>query len=307
MRFVEPILALCNMQTFTFFSSPLRCLLLGNLLLLLALSACDNDKPAPKPELALFSATPAVKPVTPIINEVSGIADSKINPGKLWAHEDSGRPLKLHLLNHDGTVIKKIHLKGTNNRDWEDMALAGSDIFIGDIGDNNRAYADYSFYQFPEPSAAVDTVKDSKRIRFKYPDGSRDAEAFLIDPVTKDIYIITKQDDPARIYKLTSPYDYNSVNAATLVGTLKYTGIVSAALAPDGKEILLKTYTSIYHYPLKAGETIPAALQQTFTQIPYQTEPQGEAIGFAADNSGFFTLSEKGLATEVQLYFYKRN
>ena len=304
MRTQAPFLGLIYMQPLTFSRFRHRIFVP---VLLLALNACDKPQSTPAPEPELFTASPTAKPVLPIINEVSGIADSKVNPGRLWAHEDSGGPLKLYLLSHDGTVIKKIHLKGTSNRDWEDMALAGTDLFIGNIGDNNQAYTDYSFYQFPEPAAAVDTVKNSQRIRFKYPDGSHDAEAFLVDPVTKDIYIITKQDDPSRIYKLSFPYDYTGFNATTLVGNLKYTGIVSAAYAPDGKEILLKTYTGVYHYKLTAGESTAAALQQSFTRLAYQTEPQGEAIGFAADNSGFFTLSEKGLAQEVQLYFYKRN
>ena len=55
------------------------------------------------------------------------------------------------------------------------------------------------------------------------------------------------------------------------------------------------------------GETINAALQKTYASIPYIIEPQGEAVCFSATNDGYFTLSEKGSAAEVRLYFYKRN
>ena len=51
---------------------------------------------------------------------------------------------------------------------------------------------------------------------------------------------------------------------------------------------------------VKVGGTI-------FADFTYQQEPQGEAIVFANSDSGFYTLSEKALASEVKLYFYKRN
>lgn len=275
--------------------------------LLLIGSACTKpDKINNPTPVALFEVTPTAARVTPLIPEASGLAASQSHPGYLWTQEDSGRPPQLYLLNATGQVVKTVFLAGTVNRDWEDLARAGGDLFIGDIGDNNRAYAEYTFYQFPEPAPTVDTVQNARLIRFQYPDGAHDAEAFLVDPQTKNILIITKQDNPARIYKLSFPYDYTGVNVVSSVGQTKYTGIVSAALSPDNQEILLKTYTNVYHYTLPTGESLTVALQKEFKEIPYQTEPQGEALSFAADNSGFFTLSEKGLANTVDLYFYKR-
>jgi hypothetical protein len=40
--------------------------------------------------------------------------------------------------------------------------------------------------------------------------------------------------------------------------------------------------------------------------LPYQAEPQGEAISFAVNNSGYYTISEKALSSMVKLYYYKR-
>ena len=56
----------------------------------------------------------------------------------------------------------------------------------------------------------------------------------------------------------------------------------------------------------KIGETILQALGKTPVNLPYQQEPQGEAITFTTRNTGYFTLSEKALASSVKLYFYKR-
>jgi hypothetical protein len=271
----------------------------------LLLLACNKELPSSGTTL-VFDSIPVIKPVIPIINEASGIADSKINSGYLWVEEDSGNPPQLYLLGHDGKVLKTVYIKGAINRDWEDMAIANDTIYVADIGDNNEVFPDYSIYQFAEPSSSTDTITSFNTIRFMYPDGSHDAEAFLVDTYTKDIYIITKRDDPSKIYKLSFPYSITSVNTAVLVGSLTYPGVVSAAISQSGKEIIIKTYTALYYYTRSSGEVIEQALNKNYTILPYIPEPQGEAITFAANSSGFFTLSEKGFASSVNLYFYPR-
>jgi hypothetical protein len=259
------------------------------------------------PAKPMFDSLPAAAALNPIINEASGIADSKKNTGFLWAQEDGGNPTQLYLLKHDGTVQKKIYIKGAVNRDWEDMALAGNDIYIGEIGDNNAVYPGYAFYKFGEPDLSVDTISNFETILFRYPDGSHDAEAFLVELATNTIYIITKRDNPSRIYKLTPPFSPSTVATAEAVGQLSYSGVVGAAISPDGKEVIVKTYLSLHHYKIASGEKIETALQKAPTIIPYVVEPQGEAVCFSTTNNGYFTLSEKGFAPSVRLYFYKRN
>jgi hypothetical protein len=90
------------------------------------------------------------------------------------------------------------------------------------------------------------------------------------------------------------------------VGHLPYTGIVSAAISTDAKEIMIKTYTNLFYYQHSFNETIDQTLQKNYTNLPYTLEPQGEAVAFAADGSGFYTVSEKSFASSVNVYFYKR-
>ncbi|MBD0352557.1 MAG: hypothetical protein ICV65_15525, partial [Flavisolibacter sp.] len=260
-------------------------------LLFLFSSFWSCNKKVAESNALFFDSIPIIKPVVPIILETSGIADSKANKGFLWVQEDSGNPSQLYLLGYDGKVAKKIYIKGATNRDWEDMALSGSYIYIADIGDNNAVYPDYTIYKFTEPKATADTVTEEEAIRFKYPDGSHDAEAFLVDPATKDIFIITKRDNPSRIYKLAYPYSTTSINMLQLSGTLPYSGVVSAAISAKGTELIIKTYTNLYYYSRNTGSSIAEALTKSFTKLPYQVEPQGEAVTFANDDSGYFTLS----------------
>jgi hypothetical protein len=82
--------------------------------------------------------------------------------------------------------------------------------------------------------------------------------------------------------------------------------VVSACLSPDGKELLVKTYPAILHYSRAMQESLVQVLGKAYTKVPYKMEPLGEAVTFAADNKGYYTLSEKGFSSNVNLYYYKR-
>ena len=249
----------------------------------------------------IFDSIPVVQQIRPTLNEVSGIADSKTNAGYIWVEEDSGNPNEIFLISHDGDIVKNVYLKGIVNRDWEDMTLADGSIYLAETGDNAQAYANYKFYKFLEPSINTDTVNNIETINFTYPDGSHDAEAFLVDE-SKNIYIITKRDSVSKIFKLS--YPYASANSTKLVGALPYTGVVSATM--NAKEIIVKTYTGLYYYVRQANQTIEQVLKNKCASLPYVIEPQGEAVCFANDGSGFYTISEKGFSTSVNIYFYTR-
>lgn len=278
-------------------SLPLFCVLL------LAFASCGKTEEELEPPTT--QTKPLEIPVQPMISEVSGIADSKANPGHLWAQEDSGNPAQLYLLHHNGTVTKQVMIKGVKNRDWEDIALWDGEIYLADTGDNNENATSYTIYHFPEPSLGVDTIKTVSAIPFRYANGSHDAEAFLVDPTTKDILLITKRETPSKIYKIAYPYSSTSLNVAEPVGSLPYTNVVSAALSPNGQEAIIKTYTTLYHYRQEASEPLTEWLQRKPEILPYKLEPQGEAVTFAIADSGYFTLSEQGLFSAVNLYFYK--
>ena len=277
--------------------------------------SCQKETTTTEPGVVMgFEAIPSVQPLAPgILDEASGIADSKANSGYIWVEQDSGNPNDLTLLSFTGILQKTINIKPAVNRDWEDMVVASGPqagkqyIYIADIGDNSLAASAYYIYRFPEPSASEDTVYEIDKISFTYPDGPHDAEAMLVDNTTRDIYIITKQDASSRIYKLSYPQNIAGNNTAVLAGALPFNGVTSAAISPDEKELLVKTYTKLYHWHKTKMQTIEQALSTSSTTIGYQLEPQGEAICFKNDNKGFFTLSERpSIVQSVSLNYYKR-
>lgn len=265
------------------------------------LAGCQKKADSPEPSQAPTSVV-----VKPVIAEASGIADSRTHAGALWVIEDSGNPPQLSLLGHDGNLIKKLLLKNAANRDWEDVALSGGYVYIGDIGDNDQKYASCKIYKLPEPSTNATDVSSFETIEFVYADGPHDAEAFLVDPNSGDIHIITKRDATAGIYRVKTPISTSAINTAEKVGELSFTNVVSATLAPDGGRLVVKTYAAIYQFPIFNKEPLSESLKRTPLKLAYAGEPQGEAVSFKQDGTGYFTLSEQFGRNEVRLYFYKQ-
>jgi hypothetical protein len=274
--------------------------------ILASLASCSKNKDAPAPVVVV--SYPVAKGN---VDEASGMADSKANPGYLWVQQDSDTPSDIALLSHTGVFLKKIYIKNAWNRDWEDMAIAkGPDpskdyVYISDMGDNYYQFSSYFIYRFPEPSKSVDTVFSFEKIEFKYPDGFHDAEAFIVDPSSSDIYIITKRDEQSRVYILKYPYSLTAVNSVSYLFNLPYNGVVGAALQPDHLGLAVKTYSDINYYPFASGESMSTVLKKSFSKLPYQGELQGEAITFTNDGKGYFTLSERRVL-DVTLNYYRK-
>jgi hypothetical protein len=295
---------------------PEKMILLKNCLFLCIIcwlaSGCQRKVPQNLDE-GIFETVPSSTVITKgFIDEVSGISDSRSVSGTLWVEQDSGNPPELTRIDYQGLLSGKVYLKGIENRDWEDISIAGgplpgvSYIYLADIGDNFSNHQSSFIYRFPEPGPATDTVYAADKIVFHYPEGPADAEAILVDNA-RDIYIITKSGSKSKIYKLPYPQKLDDSFAAIPVGELSFSGVVSAAMSPDYGNIILKTYDGLQFWKREQGESIEATLSKAYKSLLYEQEAQGEAICFKNDNSGFFTLSEKpALASSVRLFFYRR-
>jgi len=245
------------------------------------------------------------------LEEASGLAASNRYPGCVWTHNDSGHPAELFLLDSTAKTIATVQLAGTRNRDCEDLALGpGPDgtpwIFLGDIGDNNAKHELKRIYCLPEPSISdTSNVPVARTLFIRLADRPRDTEALMVDPITRNLYLISKRESPVRIYEIAYPFERDTIEA-TIVGTLPFLHVVAADISPDGTEILVKTYESIYYWKRDKQESILDALKKPFTELPYKPEPQGEAVAWAADGSGYYTLGENAKGKRSRLYYYRR-
>ena len=254
-----------------------------------------------------------------VIDEASGLAASRSNPLYFWTHNDSGGDASFYLFTTVGADSGTYQLSGAQNIDWEDMALgAGPDdaltyLLAADIGDNMAVRTNYTLYRIPEPDLnIIDLPTDSvlmgvETINFVYSDGvSRDAETVMIDPATKDIFVVSKREAQVGVYRLPYPQDLVEMDTAVFQGLIPFSNIVSGDISADGQEILLKDYFHVYHWTVTGG-----AIYQSMTVDPsrlsYVAEPQGEAIAWSTDGQSYFTLSEEDTAEPATLYSYGRN
>jgi len=284
--------------------------LLSTLFIFVLLIACQDESVKP----VQFSTEPTMtKITTDQLSEASGIADSRSMPGALWVEQDGGNAAELLLLGHDGQLRGRMAVPNTTNRDWEDMTNGPGPqanvnyLYIGDIGDNDAQYGQYTIYRLPEPQSLTSSITGIERITFRYPDGARDAETLLLDPQTKDLYIVSKRETKVHLYRLAYPQITTTLITAELLGELPYTYVTGGAFSPDGSEIVLRTYTNVFYWSRKSGQTVADAMQLTASRdLPYRLEPQGEAICFDRENKGYFTLSEKANGISPTLNYYLR-
>mgnify|MGYP001627114640 CR=1 FL=1 len=263
------------------------------------------------------------------INEASGVAASRKHIGMIWTHNDSGDKPRLFLLDTAGQTRMVVHLYGARNRDWEDMAVGpGPDssqhyVYVGEIGDNLAVNRIKVIYRFPEPEITANEVVITKldSIRFVYPDGNRDAETLLVDPLSLDIYILSKREKNLHLYRLAYPQPVTEIITAELLtdrltfnslgeergyNPRYYNQIVSGDISPDGKEILIKDYSSVYYWQRDSSQSVLEVMLTKPYLLPYVPEARGEAIAFAADGSGYYTLSEVADGKIPYLIFYRR-
>ena len=252
------------------------------------------------------------------INEASGIVMSRQNPNVFWTHNDSGDEARLYAFDLQGSHLGVYNIDGIDNRDWEDIAVGPGPndnetyIYIGDIGDNSAQHDLKFIYRIPEPSvdsnqAAVDTsITGAETITFQYPDGNRDAETLMVDPLTKDLYIVSKRENQVRVY--LAPYPQSTTQTIILeqVATLNLTLTVGGDISPSGLEILIKTYSTMHYWCRTPGQTLSQALENEPVAVSYTPEPQGEAVGWASDQLGYYTISEEAAGVPAHLYFYPR-
>lgn len=277
----------------------------------------DNDIPV---DSSFTASTHPMKVELDEITEASGLAASKINPDAYWTHNDSGGENAVYLMDSTGKHLGEYHLKGVPNRDWEDLAAGPgpneklSYLYVGDIGDNFAKREIKCIYRFPEPKWSGKRKPDHQKIhqidsiRFRYPDGTRDSETLMIDPWTKDIYIVSKREMKCKVYIARYPQSLSQVITLEKVFDLHFSGATAGDISPDGLEVLIKNYANVYYWQRKKGESLRATFKRCGLpkRLPYKKELIGEAICFTSNDSGYLTLSEEKNGIPAYLLFYKR-
>lgn len=257
------------------------------------------------------------------LTEASGIAASRLNPGVLWTCND-GSARYVFALSPTGVQLASGGIN-TFVDDTEDIAVGpgpsnGSTcIYIGDIGGNtfpSGGRSSVKIVRIPEPVVDISwagsprslTLSGIERFTLVYTNsGSYDAECLMVDPISGDILVATKQDNNSRLYRANV---MSLTNGSTVtmeyLETVAFNLVSGGDISADGTQIVLRREDYAMSWSRATNESVATAMARSGYSIPVigpPTEPNGEAIGLLPDGSGYVTISEGG--TDPILYFFE--
>ncbi|MBT8253841.1 MAG: hypothetical protein KJN68_07710, partial [Bacteroidia bacterium] len=172
----------------------------------------------------------------------SGLAYHNSN---LWSHNDSGGGAYIYKADQNsGKVLQLIKVSGIKNRDWEDMAIDSSYIYIADFGNNNLKRKKLRIIKISLDSLNSEKalISPEQEIKFEYKRSGRkkvrhDAEALVS---YKDfLYIFTKEKSgqSSLIYRINKT---DPEQNAEYIGTFRSKGMITGACYDQkNDEILL--------------------------------------------------------------------
>ncbi len=250
--------------------------------------------------------------------EISGLVSTKDGYVAVAdGSDEAGGILEVYDLNKDCEVAER-HTFQQDPFDPEDMAIEkDGTLWIADTGDNDLERDTVALWKIaPDRSRAVIH-------RLTYPDGKHDAEALLMSPDGQPV-IITKDLDGkgnSGVYVAKDPLKPEASVPLTKAGgwKLKDTGtggnrfgvagqklVTGAAMSPDGKRAVVRTYADAYEWKITGGDIAKSLTKSDPVRTPLPGEVQGESITYTRDGKRFVTATEAvGGADAPQLYSYE--
>lgn len=263
----------------------------------------------------------------PEVTEASGLVASWDNhgdgvAGPWWVHNDSGASARIYAIDGTGGLRATVELVGAENRDWEDIAIGPSampggrqQLYVGDIGNNKVRLGDSAarktvrIYRLdepvlgaPGPAGTPPPVLKATVTSFtlRYPDRTADAEALVIDPISGDLWLITKDwtfRGTSFVYRVPAAASIKNGATVDLIPAgeihVGFGALVTAAdVTRDGSVVALRSYGAVALYRRPEGRPLGDAFTTEPCKGPVPTEMQGESIAFAPDGGSYLTVSE---------------
>ncbi|MFL6139794.1 MAG: hypothetical protein ACJ74O_18625 [Frankiaceae bacterium] len=260
----------------------------------------------------------------PRIAESSGLAAASRESGVWFTHNDSGDVARFFAVGPTGLTLATYRLGGATAVDCEDMAVAPAadgtpTVWLADIGDNDQQRSSITVHAAREPlvdraATGRELIVRATAYRLRYPDGPHDAETLLADPVRHRLYVVTKT-FAGTSAAYVAPAQLSASGTATLarvallrwpltgtrggpVGPLGSLAATGGSVAPDGRALVIRTYTDAYFWAVGAGGIAAALRRPPDARVALPAQPQGEGIAFARDGRSVLVGSE-GAGTTV--------
>jgi hypothetical protein len=140
-------------------------------------------------------------------------------------------------------------------------------------------------------------------IELTYPDGPKDAETLLVDPLNGDICVITKREILSRVYFAPKHKLVNGKYTMKHVATLGRPFAVGGDVSANGKLVIVRTPRNASVWQRPAGRELWLAFLEKESKVKLKKERQGEAISFDHLGRGYYTVSEK---KNSPIYYFQR-
>ena len=282
--------------------------------------ACAGEAPAFGPGQAVGTVAHSS------LKEISGIAVSRQNADVIWAHNDSGGSPRVFAMNSAGTHLGIYNLPGAQAIDYEDMAIGPGPtldsyyLYVADTGNNSLGRNTVTVYRALEP--VVDAAQQSgtwdlagvEALTMSYPGPNYDCETLLVDPLSDDIYLVTRDrnsvsEDVSFVFRNPAPQTPGDNVTLELVTSFPApVEIKGGDVSPDGWEILLRPHSKDdptdalwWGWDRDSGASLLDVFAEPGCAVPAVFEPQGEAIAFSGDGLSYYTISE---GSEEPIYHY---
>lgn len=246
-----------------------------------------------------LAATPAASaPTTPApvtvhfadsrITEASGLAASFWTDRLFTLNDEPDDPNLFRINPNTGATTGTCSVAGASLVDPEAVELdkAGG-LWLADIGDNDAERSNVSIYKRGDPGDGTHGPLGFTRYRFDYPGGPRNSETFIINPVTNERFIVSKQ-ATSHLYKLPSSLSTSAVNRLKDTGKTLGAYVADAAFTPDGKHVLVVRKDS----STKVDVYRPASGWAKLTPITVPSMTKMEGITVAPDGKSFWVTRD---------------
>lgn len=249
------------------------------------------------------------------LDELSGLAASRLNPGIYWTHNDKGGQNAVFAITEEGEWRGTWILVGAAANDWEDIAIGpgpgGLHVYVGDTGNNNLNREFHSILRFPEQEVSMEGVpttvvfSDFETLFYRYPNDQRfDAETLLVDPITGDIVLVTRDRQGigfSLVWRIPGDTEWDgTIVEPEFIANLFLPGglqIKGGDVSPDGALVALVHHrnstgsTEIRLHRRSEGNTFGFQVGACRV-LPHPNTPQTEAVAWHPDGMALVTTSE---------------
>ena len=184
---------------------------------------------------------------SPEIKEASGIAASGIFDDIFYVHNDSGDTSRFFALFPKGNLVATFYYQMDKNTpslqlDCEDISVGKgpkpgkSYVYLGDIGDNYNGRPYITIYRFEEKLSWMEKPVNHvipAQLHLHYPDGAKDSEAMMVDPLQNLLYIVNKRTDTIRIYTTPLNFKNNEDRVLTIRSKVYFPGFKPLNTSPQ--------------------------------------------------------------------------